>query len=423
MEAICDLKFIKSLNFGGMNAITEDSQQPPLIKTQGRRFKGNRKHLNKFRYLLETKGIDGWNDWRKEHYKRGLDLRGIDLSYLDLRGIDLHRAKLEGADFRHANLWGAGLQYADLTKVSLDEAILNYAFLEGANLFKATLVSANLAVAIAPGAKFPETDLSHANLSGADLRGSKLTDAKITGISAWDIETDAQTVQKDLIIEGWDEPLIAYVDAGNRNPYNVVIKTNNLETAHLLYLATRRYKNGKPEGRDRLRDVLETMTNNLVLILGNFGPQRKSVLNAIRFKLAGMHYAPVVFDFHVPSNRDLIDTVFVLAGLSSFIIADLTEPRSVPLETMLITSGLTIPFAPIIEKSEKSFSMLNSLQAKYYWVMKAFQYRNEKHLVKSLKNNIVIPSLKMKKRISNHRKKFILSTAGGSAKYKKVIHS
>lgn len=408
----------KTINPTIVTSTPEDPQQPPRIKPQDKRFKGNKKHLDKFRYLLATKGIEGWNDWRKEHYKRGPDLRGIDLSDLDLRGIDLNRAKLEKADLKNSNLWGAEFQYSDLSKASLDGAIFSYAFLDNANLSRATFVSANLNVVNAPNAKFFEANLSNANLSGADLRGAKLIGAKITGVTAWDIITNAKTVQKDLIIEGWVEPLLEFGDAGNRNPYNVVIRTNNLETAHLLYLATRRYKKGKPEGRDRLRDVLETMTNNLVLILGNFGRQRKTVLNAMRSKLAGMHYAPVVFDFDVPSNRDLIDTVFVLAGLSSFIIADLTQPRSAPLETMLITSGLMIPFAPVIKKSEKVFSMLNSLQAKYFWVMKPFEYRNKEHLVKSLKSNIVIPCLEMKKRISNQRKKFISSVPN-----KKIIHS
>jgi hypothetical protein len=49
--------------------------------------------------------------------------------------------------------------------------------------------------------------------------------------------------------------------------------------------------------------VIDTITSKVVLILGRFTPERKSVLDAIRDQLRKRNYLPVLFDFEKPSNR------------------------------------------------------------------------------------------------------------------------
>jgi hypothetical protein len=59
----------------------------------------------------------------------------------------------------------------------------------------------------------------------------------------------------------------------------------------------------------KIRDVIDTITSKLVLILGRFTPERKIVLDAIRDELRKRSYLPVLFDFEKPSNRDVTKTV------------------------------------------------------------------------------------------------------------------
>jgi hypothetical protein len=60
-------------------------------------------------------------------------------------------------------------------------------------------------------------------------------------------------------------------------------------------------------------------------------PERKVLLDAIRERLRTKNYSPVVFDFEKPMTRDPTETVMTLAGMAKFVIADLTDPKSIPM--------------------------------------------------------------------------------------------
>src|SRR5215467_13451024 len=56
------------------------------------------------------------------------------------------------------------------------------------------------------------------------------------------------------------------------------------------------------------------------------------VLERLREKLRDLGFVPMVFNFDKPETKDFTETVRLLASLSKFVIVDITNPRSAPLE-------------------------------------------------------------------------------------------
>ena len=96
-----------------------------------------------------------------------------------------------------------------------------------------------------------------------------------------------------------------------------------LEVAQFVYLLL---------NNEKIRYVIDTVGEKGVLILGRFTEDRKAVLDAIRNRLRELGFIPMMFDFERPSQRDFTETIRTLAGMSRFIIADITNPKSSPLE-------------------------------------------------------------------------------------------
>jgi hypothetical protein len=187
-----------------------------------------------------------------------------------------------------------------------------------------------------------------AQLIEANLTNAKLTGCRIYGISAWNLKLEGAQ-QTDLIITHDEEPIVT---------------VDNLEVAQFIYLLLH---------NEKIRDVINTIGKKGVLILGRF-TERKDVLETLRVALRQRGYVPIVFDFERPTDRDFTETVMTLAGMCLFIIADITRPKSVPLESQAIVPNYMIPFVPIIQEGEEPFSMFKDLENKYRWVLKPLSY-------------------------------------------------
>jgi uncharacterized protein YjbI with pentapeptide repeats len=365
------------------------------LQAEQQTFRGNRSHLQRLLDALRSGAPTAWNEWRRGHPTLRPDLRGANLQGAALSDFNLASARLAGARLTGVRAWQAHLAKADLRQAHLDMAELNYSDVRGANFDLSRLVAANLTLVNAQGASFLAANLSHAVLNGARLQGADLTGARVAGTSAWGIQTDARTRQNNLVVDAWVDPLEDVVDDTDAAIRNIIVHVDHIEAAHLLYLISTRGK---------FKTVVDALTTRVVLLLGNFASRRKAVLNAVRHKLADLGYAPVVFDFAAPVDRDLIETVALIAGLSRFVIADLTRPRSTPLESMLIAPQLMIPFASIIREGERPFSMFRALQAKYDWILPTWVYRSQSHLVSQLKTRIVDPCERVRLELTRRRK-------------------
>ena len=86
----------------------------------------------------------------------------------------------------------------------------------------------------------------------------------------------------------------------------------------------------------KLRDVVSTLVNKGVLLLGRFSNGGLELLQMTAAKLREKQYVPMIFDFDRPDNRNYTETIKALVGLSKFVIVDLSGPF------------------PIIEEGEKN---------------------------------------------------------------------
>jgi hypothetical protein len=292
---------------------------------------------------------------------------------LKLKGT---RTSLPGADFSGAEMWEVNLEFADLPGANL----------RGASLTKANLRRANLSGANLTGADLYEADLYQADLSDADLTGARLTrvrlvDAKVEGTilescniygtAVWNL-TSTLKRQSNLIItdpaKGW-EPAVSVDD---------------LEVAQFVYLLLR---------HEKIRNVIQTIGKRAVLILGRFSPERKEVLDAVAAGLRSRGFLPMIFDFEKSSERDFTETIKILAGLSLFVIVDITNPKSSPLELQATVPDYEVPFVPIIQKGEEPFSMFRDLK-KYPWVLDVRRYGDKEMLLRHLDADVIQPALK-----------------------------
>lgn len=147
-----------------------------------------------------------------------------------------------------------------------------------------------------------------------------------------------------------------------------------------------------PPSSEEILGMISTLTSSMVLILGRYTPERKVVLDAVKNELSKYNYTPILFDFEKPSSRTFTEIIRTLAHLARFIIADLTDPASIPLELQAIVPILAVPVQPILLAGQKEYSMFEDLRKHYPWVLPTFLYQDTADLLASLKEYIINPA-------------------------------
>ena len=174
--------------------------------------------------------------------------------------------------------------------------------------------------------------------------------------------------QENLVITPPDEP---------------VITVDNLKIAQFLYLLL---------NNREIRDVIDTVAKKAVLILGRFTTERKAVLDGLRDALRTQGYLPILFDFDKPASRDLTETISTLAHLARFVIADLTDAKSIPQELQMIVPNLpSVPVQPLILTSQHEYGMFEHF-TRFLWVLPVYRYSDELILLQSLQEKVVAPA-------------------------------
>jgi hypothetical protein len=307
----------------------------------------------------------------------GVNLRGAFLDGAVLVEADLSGAVLEGASLTGCVLTGARLTRAMAADVDMTAATLGWADISDADLQRGVFRRANLSGVVAQRTNLRQADFFFANLVEADLTGADLTGCNVYGISAWDVEL-RRAVQRGLVITKANDPAITVDD---------------LQVAQFLYLLIR---------NEHIRSAIDTLTTKLVLILGRFTPRRKRILRAVGAQLRARHYVPVLFDFDRPASRDFTETVVTLAHLARFIVADLTDPASLPKELEAIVPDLAIPVVPLIESGKRPFAMFPDYW-KYDWVLPVQPYDSVTDLRARFDDCIVTPAERKARQLSRRR--------------------
>jgi hypothetical protein len=311
-------------------------------------------------------GVEVWNRWREENFDIWPDLRGANLRETNLTGANLSGANLREANLSRANLWlanlrkadlhGANLYVADFSETDLREAKLDDSYLHGANLRGAHLRKANLRGADLSGASLVYTELEYTDLTGCSVYGVSVWKVKLTG-----------AIQKDLVITDVDEP---------------VVMVDDLEVAQFVYLLLH---------HDKLRNVLNAITEKGVLILGRFGGGGLDVLRAMADRLRDLGYLPIIFDFERPRDRRYTETVKTLVGMARFAIVDLSGP-SVPQELYATVPFYKIPFIPILEAGRSEYSLFADLLEEQNVLKPVIEFDGADDLLAKLPNEIVGPA-------------------------------
>lgn len=99
---------------------------------------------------------------------------------------------------------------------------------------------------------------------------------------------------------------------------------------------------------------------------------------------------PEPFTSTRPDSRDLVESILGFAALSRFVIADLSEPRSLPQELQAIVPNLqSVPIVPIINEGGREFATSNSIARRPSVVQPTVRYRNIADLETRLEGEIV----------------------------------
>ena len=336
-----------------------------------------------------ARGATFWNAWRKENPEVVPDLSGFDFTYSirtcpDLDGVNLSGANLSGATifgpdrdwpgetaptFDSADLSHANMRRVSLFRTSFNNANLRDSDLSGSDITSVGFAGADLSFALFVNAKLERVSFKDARLMRTNFEGASLDQIAIGEVKTWQPKVDSATVATAVGITSEDE---------------APIEVDDLEVAQFVSLLL---------NTEKLRKLFDVTTEKMVLILGRFTDQRKKILDSIRTELRGRGFIAVVFDFNGPIRRDLTETISLLAHLSRFVVADITDARSIPQELQVIVPHLpSVAIQPIVQAGHTEYAMFEHFRS-YSWVLPPFTYQSEAHLLSSLHDNIIIPAM------------------------------
>jgi hypothetical protein len=126
----------------------------------------------------------------------------------------------------------------------------------------------------------------------------------------------------------------------------------------------------------------------VVLILGRFSTERKPVLEALRRELRRHDYIAVLFDFDRPSTQSTPEMITTLAGMARFLLADITDAKSVLQELQaIVPTRPSLSVQPILIREQQEPGMFDFFRH-FAWVRKTWYYTDQADLLASIEQVI-----------------------------------
>jgi hypothetical protein len=161
------------------------------------------------------------------------------------------------------------------------------------------------------------------------------------------------------------------------------ITVDNIEVAQFIYLML---------NNEKVREVIDTITSKAVLILGRFTEERKPILEALRQELRQRKYLPILFDFGKLGSRSTDETITLLARMARFVVADISDAKSVLQELRAIVPDLpSVPVQPIILTMQEEPGMFDFFR-RYPWFLTVLRYETPAQLLVDLDQRVIAPA-------------------------------
>src|SRR5215510_6916822 len=89
--------------------------------------------------------------------------------------------------------------------------------------------------------------------------------------------------------------------------------------------------------------------------------------------------------------------------MARYIVADLTDPSSIPKELEAIVPDLAVPVQPLLEGSSRPFAMFKNYW-KYDWVLPVYRYEGIEPLLDALAEKVIVPAEEKVKALQERRR-------------------
>ncbi len=393
-------------------------------------FVGNKEDLELLLHAIDKNDPSIWNDWKRSG-SVSPNLEGIDLSNKVLHGFNFENTNLQSANlnnckitsnFSFSNLNHSNLKNTFLWRSIFIETTIMGATIHNSEFSNSRIQASDFSISDIRNAKFDSCDLEdtcfleceihftsfqnafllqtsfkkshcsstsfmnanlkHANFSWARIIDCDFTSAilnsvnlcnatlkycRVYGVAAWDLNLD-NCRQGNFIVSKENEP---------------VVSVDDIDVSQFIHLLISNHK---------IRNVINTTTSKVALILGRFYKERKIILDHLHGELRKKGMVPIIFDFDPSQNRDLTETVQILASMSKFVIADITDAKSIPQELSHIVPFFpSIPVQPILLATEKAEYSMFEHWLKFNSVLPIFYYEDKDHLIDSMEKFILQP--------------------------------
>ena len=161
------------------------------------------------------------------------------------------------------------------------------------------------------------------------------------------------------------------------------ITVDDIELAQFIFLLLSNRK---------IRQVIDTVTSRVVLILGRFTAERKALLDRIRGQLRTLGRVPILFDFEKPLTQTTDETIATLAHMSRFVIADLTDAKSVLQELRsIVPNSPSVIVQPLLLASQEEPGMWDFFR-RFPWVLEPVRYTDQEELIAALDEKVIAPA-------------------------------